>query len=78
MSPLGSNHSQRMAGSFTRQVYDQVHNDLEERLALVGLRKLKNVTLPNRNIQGGHALGEGAAQTELSTERLIIQSPLST
>ena len=30
----------------TRQVYDQVHNKFAERLAPVGLKKLKNVDLP--------------------------------
>ena len=56
----------------TRQVYDQVHNKLEERLALVGLRKLKNVTLPIEIYKVVMPWEKVPPKPELSTERLVV------
>jgi len=56
----------------TRQVYDQVHNKFEEQLALVGLRKLKNVTLPVEIYRVVMPWEKVRPKPELSTKRIVV------
>ena len=62
-----------MAGSFSPgRSMTKFTTSLEERLALVGLRKLKNVTLPIEIYKVVMPWEKVPPKPELSTERLVV------
>ena len=58
--------------SITRQVYDQVHNKFEEHVALVGLRKLKNVDSPVEVYKVVMPWESTVPQQDLNKKRLAV------
>ncbi|MCL5068601.1 MAG: tetratricopeptide repeat protein [Thaumarchaeota archaeon] len=58
--------------SITRQVYDQVHNKFEEHVALVGLRKLKNVDSPVEVYKVVMPWESTLPQQDLNKKRLAV------